>query len=118
MPTTFIASMSYELHPDTAADAKKLLRAELAGRRWLDRVNGPLLPAQTVWMQRKAPDEQTTDDVHDACSQELIASVAAVARSGRRIALVRAFVQVAGAGTYGLVKLEGAEGSSPAKQEQ
>ncbi len=114
--TTFIASMSYELHADTPADARKLLRAELAGRRWLERCNGPLLPAHTVWMQRKAPDDQTTDDVHDACSRELLAAVAAVARSGRKIALLRAFVQVAGAGTYGLVKLDQPETSEPQAQ--
>ena len=112
---TFIASMSYELHPGTAPDAAKLLRAELVGRRWLERCNGPLLPAHTVWMQRKAPDDQTTDDVHDACSQELLAAVAAVASAraaGSRSS--RAFVQVAGAGTYGLVKLDKAETRHPA----
>jgi hypothetical protein len=115
---TFIASMSFELHPDTPAEARKLLRAELAGRRWLDRINGPMMPAQTVWMQRKAPEEHTTDDVHDACSRELLAAVDAVARSGRRIALVRAFVQVSGSGTYGLVKLEKEDETLPPRQEQ
>ncbi|HVY47516.1 MAG TPA: hypothetical protein VHB21_16620 [Minicystis sp.] len=110
----FIASMSYELHASTEPDAKKLLRAELAGRRWQERCNGPLMPAQTVWMERKAPDEHTTDDVHEACGRELVAAVAAVARTGRKIVLVRAFVQVAGAGTFGLVKLDAPRPAPPA----
>jgi len=100
----FIASMSYELHSSTLPDARKLLRAELVGRRWQDRYQALPMPAGTVWIRRSAPPEQTTDDVHAACAQDLHAAVAAVARSGRPIRLVRAFIQVSGAGTYGLVK--------------
>ena len=101
--STFIATLSYELTPATAPDARKLLRAELVGRRWQDRCEGALMPAGTVWIRRSAEPEHTTDDVHEACGRDLFAAVAAVAATGRSIALVRAFVQVSGAGTYGLV---------------
>ena len=101
---TFIATMSYELHPSTLPDARKLLRAELVGRRWQDRCKEMPMPAGTVWIKRSTPQEHTTDDVHDACAQDLHAAVAAVAQTGRPIRLVRAFIQVSGAGTYGLVK--------------
>ena len=100
----FIATMSYELHSSTLPDARKLLRAELVGRRWQDRYQGLPMPAGAVWIRRSAADEHTTDDVHDACARDLHAAVAAVARTGRPIRLVRAFVQVSGAGSYGLVK--------------
>jgi len=62
------------------------------------------MPAGTVWIRRSAPPEHTTDDVHEACARDLHAAVAAVAQMGRPIKLVRAFIQVSGAGTYGLVK--------------
>ena len=117
---TFIASMAYELHPDTAPDARKLLRAELAGRRWQERHNGPLMPAHTVWMLRKAPDEHTTDEVHAACGQELLAAVQAVTRMGKTIGLMRAWVQVSGGGTFGLVKVakDGKEASESPEGEE
>jgi hypothetical protein len=104
---TFIATMGYELSPTTSDEAKKLLRAELVGRRWLDRADGARMPASVVWANRVAPEEHTTDDVHEACGADLRAAVAAVARMGKPIALVRAWVQVSGAGTYGLVRPEG-----------
>ena len=102
---TFIATMSYELTPITPPDARKLLRAELVGRRWQDRRDGALLPANTVWGKRSAAPEHTTDDVHEACARDLFAAVAAVTAMGREITLVRAWVQVSGAGTHGLVSI-------------
>ena len=101
----FIATMSYELTPATLPDARKLLRAELVGRRWQDRRDGALMPANTLWIKRAAEPEHTTDDVHEACARDLFAAAAAVAAMGREIAVVRAWVQVSGAGTYGLVTL-------------
>ena len=38
----FVATLTYELDPSTAPDARKLLRAELCGRRWQDRHEGRL----------------------------------------------------------------------------
>lgn len=99
----FIATMSYELHPQTEPDAAKLLRAELVGHRWQDRHEGEKMPANTLWIKRSAEPPQTTDDVHAACGEDLRRAVAAVAGMGKKIALLRAWVQVTGAGTYGLV---------------
>jgi hypothetical protein len=101
----FVATMSYELHPSTEPDAAKLLRAELCGRRWQDRCNGEKMPASTLWIQRSAEPAHTTDDVHEACAADLRAAVAAVAATGRKIVVLRAWVQVSGAGTYGLAAL-------------
>jgi hypothetical protein len=102
---TFIATMSYELDPATEPDARKLLRAELVGRRWLDRFEGLPMPAGTVWIKRAASPQESTDDVHTACGKELEQAVLAVARTGRKIGLVRVWIQATGAGTYGLYKL-------------
>jgi hypothetical protein len=99
---SFIATMSYELHPETEPDAAKLLRAELVGRRWQDRHEGRKMPANTVWIRRSAEPGQTVDDVHAACAADLHKAVQAVAGMGRRIAVLRAWIQVAGAGTHGL----------------
>ncbi|MEP7122214.1 MAG: hypothetical protein ABJE95_14940 [Byssovorax sp.] len=104
---TFIATLSYELTKATSPDARKLLRAELVGRRWQDRRDGALMPANTLWIKRAADPEHTTDDVHEACARDLFAATAAVAAMGREIAVVRAWVQVSGAGTYGLVTAPG-----------
>jgi hypothetical protein len=106
----FIATLSYELTGATDPDARKLLRAELVGRRWQDRFEGAPMPATTVWMRRVAPPEHTTDDVQAACAEDLRSAVAAVAATGRKIGLLRAFVQVSGAGTYGLVPVAPAKG--------
>jgi hypothetical protein len=102
---SFIATMAYELHPQTDADAAKLLRAELVGRRWQDRYEGEKMPANTVWMKRKAEPHHSTDDVQAACAQDLFKAVAAVAGMGRKIMLLRVWVQVTGAGTFGLVPI-------------
>jgi hypothetical protein len=102
---SFIASMVYELHPDTAPDAKKLLRAQLVGRRWQDTCEGAAMPSTAVWIRRSAEDSETTDDLHAACARDLHNAVAAVAKTGRAIRLVRAWIQVSGAGTHGLAPL-------------
>lgn len=108
--TTFFATMSYELHPSTAPDARKLLRAELVGRRWQDRFKEQRMPANTVWARRIADEGHTTDDVHAACAEDLRKAVAAVVGMGRAITLVRAWIQVSGAGTYGLAPADPAPG--------
>lgn len=102
---TFIATMSYELDAATEPDARKLLRAELVGRKWEDRHQGTRLPSNTVWCRRGAGERSTCDDVHAECGRDLKDAVAAVARTGRTIALVRAWVQVSGAGTFGPVTI-------------
>ncbi len=98
----FFATLAYELHPQTEPDAAKLFRAELVGRRWQERYEGERMPANALWMHRSGA---TTDDVHAACAEDLHKAVAAVAGMGKRIALLRAFLQVTGAGTTGLVPL-------------
>ena len=54
-------------------------------------------------------DDDNTDDVHDACALDLHHAVEAVRATGRPIKLVRAWIQVAGAGTFGLVNRPEAE---------
>lgn len=99
----FIATLTYELHPSTESDAKKLLRAELVGRRWQDRCNGVPMPANTVWAKRTIGKDETTDTLQARCAHELYDAIASVARTGRAIALKSAWVHVSGSGTYGLV---------------
>ncbi|MFO0760185.1 MAG: hypothetical protein U0359_27135 [Byssovorax sp.] len=111
--TVFIATMSYELSPDTPRDAQRLLVAELVGRRWQDKSIGAKMPAGTVWARKSAEPGHTTDDVHEACGRDLFAAVAAVAATGRPIRLVRAWVQVSGAGTYGLLPVASAPSAAP-----
>jgi hypothetical protein len=106
MNRTFYATMSYELSPATPAEARKLLRAELCGRKWNDRARAMLMPASAVWAIKTAGDEETTDDVHAACARELGEAAAAVARTGRPIQVVRAWIHVSGAGTFGLAAPE------------
>lgn len=105
MQRMFYATMSYELHPSTAPDARKLLRAELVGRRWNDRAKTQLMPSSTVWIHRAAADDDTTDEVHAACVKDLEDAAAAVARTGRAIQVVRAWVHVSGGGTLRLAEL-------------
>jgi hypothetical protein len=107
----FYATISYELDPSTDPDARKLLRAELVGRRWQDRCEGALMPANTLWIRRSATETETTDDVHRACGEDLRRAAEAVVRTGHKIGIRRAWVQVSGAGTYGLVGVEGPGGS-------
>jgi hypothetical protein len=99
----FIATVAYELDPSTPPEAQKLLRAELVGRRYNDRFEGKRMPANTVWIRRNTEPNETVDDLKLRCGAELRAAVAAVARAKLPIRLLRAWVQVTGAGTYGLV---------------
>ena len=99
----FVATLLYELHPQTDADAAKLLRAELVGHRWQDRYEGEKMPANSLWMKRSGEPHHTTDDVHAACVEDLHKAIATVAGMGKKIVLLRAWVQVTGSGTYGLV---------------
>lgn len=99
----FIATLSYELHRETDPDAAKLLRAELVGRRWQDRYDGQRMPAGTLWIRRSTEPGQSTDDVHAACVRDLHAAAESVAKMGRKVAILRAWIQVTGAGTWGLV---------------
>jgi hypothetical protein len=99
----FIASLSYELSADTSEDARKLLRAELVGRRWRDRERERRMPRQALFCIRNVTDDkQTTDTLHALCATELRQAAAAVAAAGLPIKVLRAFIHVAGAGTYGL----------------
>ncbi len=99
----FIATMTYELHKDTDPDAAKLLRAELCGRRWQDRHEGDKLPATMLWMPRHADAHLTVDEIQTKCAEELFRAVATVAAMGRKIMLLRVWVQVTAAGAFGLV---------------
>ena len=103
---TFFATMVYELDPLTAPDARKLLRAELCGRRWNDRFDGNLMPASALWIQRTAEPGENVDHLKAKCVRELEDAVTAVATK-RPIKLIRAWVQIAGAGTWGLVLPKG-----------
>ncbi len=98
----FYCSMVYDVSRETPTDARKLLRAELVGRRWHDRVRDRLVPKSAVWIDRKVSDEQTTDDVHTLCAEDLREAALAVSATGRHIKVLRAWIQVAGGGTYGL----------------
>lgn len=104
----FVATMSYEVHASTAPDARKLLRAELVGRRWKDRWHdGSLMPAGTVWIKRSAGPGETVDDLHAACSRELLSAAQAVTNTGRSVSIVRAWIHVSGAGAYGPAPIGG-----------
>ena len=59
MKRTFHVTMSYELHPTTPPEARKLLRAELVGRKWNDRHKTALMPSSTVWCSRSMGDDDT-----------------------------------------------------------
>ena len=63
MTRTFFATLVYELDATTDADTRKLLRAELVGRRWQDRSDGKLMPSNALWMRRSAGDDETTTDL-------------------------------------------------------
>lgn len=102
----FVATLAYELDPSTPPQAAKLLVAELVGRRYKDHFDGKRMPANTLWIKRNAEPEETVDDLKRKCGAELRSAAAAVARAGLPIRVVRAWVQVTGAGTYGLLDLE------------
>jgi len=98
---SFYASMSYDLDPETPPDARKLLRAELVGRLWRDKWEGRLTPSHTLWIKREAKRGETTDHIPRRCGEEVAEAIAAVASTGRKISLRRAWVHVSGAGTFG-----------------
>ncbi len=98
----FVCTMTYQLAADAAPEAAKLLRAELCGRRWHDRVADRPLPNNTVFIQRSAAADATTHDVHDACARDLKGAAEAVARAGLKLGITRAWVHVSGGGSYGL----------------
>jgi hypothetical protein len=102
----FVATLAWELDATSSPQAARLLVAELVGRRYLDRFEGKRLPAHTVWIRRNVEAGENVDDLRLRCAAELRAAVAAVARAGLPIRLVRAWVQVTGAGTYGLIEVE------------
>jgi len=106
---TFFATMVYELDPLTPPEARKLLRAELVGRRWNDRFDGHLMPESTMWIRRTTEPGENVDHLKARCVRELEDAVDAVAKR-RPITLVRAWVQIAGAGTWGLVLPKGEPG--------
>lgn len=109
MKRTFHVTLSYELHPTTPPEARKLLRAELVGRKWNDRHRAALLPSGTVWMSRQAGEDDTTDEVHAACLQDLREAARAVARTGRPMKIVRAWLHVSGGGAFYLAAPESLE---------
>lgn len=99
----FVCTLAYEVHPGTSDEARRLLRAELVGRRWQERVGDRRLPSTVLFMVRSAVDEHTTNDVHDACAADLRAAAEAVRAMGRELVVTRAWVHVSGGGTYGPV---------------
>lgn len=109
MARTFFATLSYELHPTTTPEARKLFRAELCGRRWNDRHKGALMPSSTVWIARPAAEEDTTDEVHVACVKDLRDAAQAVLRTGRPLKVVRAWLHISGGGSFSLVAPESLE---------
>lgn len=100
----FVATLAYELDAKTSRDAAKLLRAELVARRYNDHYEGKPMPAGCVWIQRSTSPGETVDHLMAKSEREIHAAVAAVAARGLPIRLVRAWVQVSGAGTWGLVR--------------
>jgi hypothetical protein len=101
----FVATLAYELDPSTSPQAAKLLVAELVGRRYNDRFEGKRMPANVLWIRRAGEPSETVDDLKAKMGAELAAAVAAVARAGLPIRLLRAWVQITGAGTFGLLDI-------------
>jgi hypothetical protein len=106
MAWTFYVTMSYELSPTTPPEARKLLRAELVGRKWNDRYKAALMPSSTLWIARAMGEDDTTDEVHAACVQDLREAVRAVAQKGLSIQVVRAWLHIAGGGAFGMATPE------------
>jgi len=100
----FVATLSYELDASTSTQAAKLLRAELVGRRYNDHYEGKPMPLGCLWIQRSTDPGETVDHLLAKSEREIHAAVAAVAGRGLPIGLARAWVQVSGAGTWGLVR--------------
>lgn len=102
MEREFIASMTFEVSPATAEPARRLLVAELVGRRWFDRVRDRRMPQNCLWTKKKIGPDQNTSHIHRACAEELETCAARVRDRGHTLEVRRAFIQVAGGGTYGL----------------
>lgn len=100
----FVATVVYELDPSTSVEAQKMLRAELVGRRYNDRFEGTPLPKNSVWIQRSRGPDETVDTLKDRSAEELRAAVAAVAKMGLPIRLVRGWIHISGAGTWGPIE--------------
>jgi hypothetical protein len=98
----FTASMSFDLSSDTTPEARQLLIAELVGRRWKDRLKKRRMPLNTLFIQKGIDDDKNTSDLHDMCAEDLRNASRAVAKMGKPIGVLRAFIQVSGGGTYGL----------------
>lgn len=103
---SFIATVSYELSKDTTDDARRLFRAELVGRRYFDRWEGKRMPETTVWARKTAAEGETVIHLKAQCERDLRAAAAAVSAMRLPIRLVRAWIQVSGAGTFGLIEGE------------
>lgn len=103
---SFIATISYDVSPQASEQARKLLLAEMVGRRWLQECKGRKLPTNTLWCQRTVKAEATTRTVFHDCTEDLKKAVSAVRRSGREMAVRRVWVQVSGAGSYGVAAPE------------
>ncbi len=99
----FIVTVAYELGEDASKAAHKLLRAELVGRRFQDHFEGRAMPAGCVWGRRTTEPGENVEHLRTKATRELVQAVAAVAARGLPIKLVSAWVQVTGAGTWGLV---------------
>jgi hypothetical protein len=99
----FVATLTYELDPSTTPEARKMVRAELCGRRWQDRWEGRLMPAGCLWIRRTTEPGETVDDLMRHCERDLNDAAAAVEATGRSAHVRRAWVQVSGAGTWGLL---------------
>lgn len=100
----FVATLVYETDEKTSKDARKLLRAELCGRRYNDHFDGKRMPDGCLWIRRGAEPSETVDDLKRKCQEELAAAAAAVSSRGLPIRVVRAWLHVSGAGTFGLAE--------------
>ncbi|NUP11109.1 MAG: hypothetical protein HOW73_34115 [Polyangiaceae bacterium] len=100
----FVATLAYELDPTTPREAQKLLVAELVGRRYNDRFEGKKMPANCLWIRRTAQPGENVDHLLERSKADLLAAVDAVKKMGFPIRLVRGWVQVTGAGTFGLIE--------------
>lgn len=101
----FVVTMTYDLSPATPPDARKLLRAELVGRRWRDRHEDRLMPHNAVWIRRTHPDEHTVRDVFAASERDLADAADAVRRTGRELGVKRSWIHVSGGGLFGLANV-------------
>jgi hypothetical protein len=110
---SFICSLTYELGGDTSEQAKKLLRAELVGRGYKDRLKERALPRNAVWTLRPLGENETADDLHDKCTRDLRLASMSVRANGHPITILRAWIHVSGGGTYGLAGEDAFRDSPP-----